>query len=223
MKTIEVVIPTRNRHDKLSQVIDSIVKCEPINHDSIPVYIEIILIFDGDHAGWKKFRHSGNRCIYMVGHNGAVKCRNTWISTSKADFILYATDDIIFDEYSIETVFESMTRNFPDGDGVCGFHQEGNDKYHPTGVALVGKKFIDRYPGRQLFNPDYFHFACQEIHWLAKKLDKFFLCMGAVVKHLNPNIKKEYMDSTHHDARIHTKEDHALIAKRIADGLIWGE
>ena len=89
---------------------------------------------------------------------------------------------------------------------------------------MVGQKFLQRYPDKQLFFPGYFHFACQEILDLCLKIgDKFVCDHEAVVLHKHPCNFKEEMDQTHIDARIKKREDHALIKERKEKGLIWGD
>jgi hypothetical protein len=78
--------------------------------------------------------------------------------------VLYAVDDIEFQDDAIDNAMKEFNDRFKDDDGVIGFTQIGVRDFHPSGVGLVGKKFLDRYPGRKLFNPMYYHFACQEIH-----------------------------------------------------------
>ena len=104
---------------------------------------------------------------------------------------------------------------------LWGFHQIGNS-YNPAGVALVGKRFIDRYPGRALFNPAYYHFACQEIHRAAMKLGKFHLEKTAAVKHWHPGFFKKEMDKTHGEARFFREKDLAISRQREKQGTIWG-
>lgn len=212
LKHIDIVIPTRNRYEKLMKTLKSI-------PDNIGVYI----IFDGDS---KTYNLLQDKKLYttkfLVSLNmGAVYCRNQVIKHCK-DGVLYATDDIIFEPNSIESAFNALNTHFPDDDGVVGFVIDLPD-WHPTGVALVGQKFLRRYPQKQLFNPDYFHFSCQEIYWLAKKLGKFYQEPKAVIKHYHPCFYKEEMDKTHEEARIYREKDHILMRKRKAKGLIWGD
>jgi len=220
MKNIDIVIPTRNRYEKLARTIGSIPLWD---------YIKTNVICDNDVETYKKLltgdglpAHKTISTRLEIEHKGAVYCRNKFISNHCKDGVLYATDDITFEPGSIENAFKAFNSHFPDDDGVVGFIIDLPD-WHPTGVALVGKHFIDRYPKRQLFFPGYFHFSCQEIYWLASKLGKFYQEKNAIVKHYHPGFYKKAMDKTHGEARIYSERDHALIKSRQAKGLIWGD
>jgi len=219
MKHITILIPTRNRIEKLKKTLVSIPKLD---------YIDTIVICDNCYDTLEFVRKLNNPKIFPAvvvprygTFGGSVVCKNTY-SSDVQDGLLYATDDVIFRENAIQNAFECFNKNFPDDDGVVGFVQEGN-AFHPTGVGLVGQKFLQRYPDKKLFFPGYFHFACQEIHDLCQKLGgKFIQEKQASVLHKHPCNFREEMDQTHIDARIRKREDHALIKERKAKGLIWG-
>jgi len=213
MKRMTIVIPTRNRMKKLERTLSSIPELD---------YIDISIICDEDEDTYSKLLIHGRKVFVTLVHyqRGAVYCRNL-ITQSVQDGVLYATDDIVFQEGSIEHAFECFNKNFPDDDGVVGFVQEGNT-FHPVGIALVEQKFLQRYPDKKLFYPGYFHFACQEIYWLANKFERFVQDPEASVFHYHPCYFKEEMDQTHRDARIKRREDHNLIKQREKAGLIWG-
>jgi len=139
------------------------------------------------------------------------------------DAVLYATDDIEFKPGAIEAAAESMREHFPDDDGVVGFNQIGKQSFSRTGVALVGQRFLCRYPERKLFYPGYFHFSCQEIDRLASKLGKFHFDERAKLYHYHPNWDRDEMDKTHEEARVHRGKDLRLSRKRRAEKLIWGD
>ena len=221
MKKITIVIPTRNRLAKLKKTLDSI----PIDDRW-----DIIVICDND-ANTFKAIHKTRPDLLVVNYIepnkafvGAVKVRNYAIKKHVYDGCLYATDDIIFAQGSLAQAYNQFNEKFPDDDGVLGFIQKPNlDKFHPTGVALVGYKFLLRYPDKQLFYPELFHFACQEIHMLATKYNKFYQCQEAIIWHYNPCTYKEEHDQTHEDARKYKKQDMKIIKCRKENKLIWGD
>ena len=218
MQHIDIVIATRNRYEKLKRTLKSIPD-KP--------YIRVGIAIDGEINTLNKFIEEAEIIqnmkigfLYTEDHRGAVFCRNEAIQYCE-DGILYATDDITFEPNSIENAFNAFNRYFPDDDGVIGFVQIP-DNFHPTGVALVGQKFLQRYPSKQLFNPEYNHFACQEIYWLASMLKRFHQEPTAIIRHYHPAFFREEMDETHREARIHREKDHALMKERQDKGLIWG-
>jgi glycosyltransferase involved in cell wall biosynthesis len=221
MKKITVVIPTRNRWEKLQKTIDNI--------PQLP-YLSVYIICDGD--GHTKYNLESNlrpdtkvRC--SGAHKGAVWCRNEIIK-NELDGVLYGTDDITFLPGSIEKAFEIFNKNFLDDDGVVGFHQTPGT-YDPTGVALVGQTFLQRYPGKQLFFPQYYHFSSQEVYRLCEKIQlitgkKVFVQDKQVcLEHLHPCQFREKFDTTHQEARVFRSRDLQLSLHRKQKGLVWGK
>lgn len=133
-----------------------------------------------------------------------------------------ATDDVVFEEGAIDAAIRAMESSFPDGDGVVGFVQTNHKDYSATGVCLVGQKFLQRYPGKQLYFPRYFHFACQEIERLARSLDKLYIEPKARLFHAHPSTGHGKIDRTHHEARFFKAQDQALSKARREAGLTWG-
>ena len=217
MKKLTVIIPTRFRYEKLIRCLDSI----------DDTYVDkIYVICDGDEQTYRKIDAIANgslmQLILIEGHHGSVFCRNL-ITPIVNDGLLYAVDDIEFDKGAIEIAFARFNQTFPDDDGVVGFRQRGvNGTGHPTGVAIMGQKFLQRYPNKQPFFPGYFHFSCQEIHWLAEKLGRFSFEELASLYHHHPAFNSTELDQAHIDARIYKQKDHDLINKRKAMKKIWG-
>lgn len=173
MKQIAVIIPTRNRINRLQETLDSIPNKS---------YISVVVICDNDEQSLQFVnnykRLSIKTCILQHITNkpvGAVTCRNLITSYHVIDGLLYAVDDIKFDLGAIEKAFELFNEKFSNDDGVIGFRQYGVSNYHKSGVALVGQKFLCRYTNKQLFFHKYYHFACQEIYFLANHLNLFHM------------------------------------------------
>jgi len=216
MKKILIVIPTRNRLQKLKRALNSI----PDKPEFEP-----LIVCDGDQNTYNSidiFERKNPMSMWLMrGQNGSAACRNKAAEECE-DGYLYATDDIEFKPNAIEHALQSMNNIFHDDDGVIGFHQEGNKTYHPTGVALVGQKFLQRYPNKRLFYPKYFHFCCQEVHELAIKYNKFYLDKNAAVYHYHPQ-SSGGIDKTHKEARVYKTEDFAIRRERKEKGIIWGD
>jgi len=215
-----IVIPTRNRWDKLVRCLDSIPA-----HD----WIKVCVVCDADgitherlmlEFGYSTIQRPNRFSALIQQHSGSVHCRNWATQHLVLDSALMATDDVEFHMNSIEMARWWMNEKFPDGDGVIGFTQEPN-KFHKTGVCLVGAKFLDRYPNRWLYNPDYFHFACPEILWLAEKYDKFFQSPDSEVHHKVPRKDDGDIDQTHWDARMKKPFDFGKLEQRKKDGKVW--
>lgn len=221
MRRIDVLLPSRGRIVKLQACLNSI----PGQAWGVPIFPRVIV--DGDIETYEAFRYHPQLIVrYYEGHNGSVALRNAE-AMSCEDAIIWAVDDMEFRPGAIEAAVRAMLDRFPDGDGVVGFVQEGN-QFHPTGVGLMGHRFLCRYRNQQPFFPGYFLFACQEIHWLCERIregegrEAFYQEPRAVVIHNHPCNHPENVDQTHHDGRIHKRDDMALMKARKIAGLVWG-
>lgn len=223
MKRIDILIPTRNRLEKLKRMVASIPR-------EIPgIKLQIRILCDGDVETFKYFQSwriacNGDRFSLVLATNpsGSVWLRNLE-APECPDAILWAVDDMIFQPGSIEAAVKAMAKKFPDDDGVIGFTQEGQRHFNPAGVGLMGRAFLKRYPGRRPFFPGYFLFACQEIEWLGTKLGKFYLCPEAKIYHFHPHHHQSEIDATHAEGRASRLNDMNLKAKRMKENLIWGD
>lgn len=218
MKSIDLIIPTRNRLRKLKRCLRSI----PSSANGIPIRVTVVC--DGDQITAQHLQAEPNsiRVIHVKEHSGSVYCRNL-VSQNVEDALLYATDDIRFKRNAVAEAVKEMEKHFPDGDGVVGFNQINAKKFSIAGVALMGQKFLQRYPGRKFLFPGYFHFSCQEIEFLGKKLGKIILAKKAHIIHYHPSFMKNESDDTHREAREYRKLDRKMSNQRYGKGLIWGE
>jgi len=218
MEHIDIIIPTRNRLEKLLRCLKTI----PQSVNGMPMSITVICDGDPVTAQYLRATLNGVNVICVEKHSGSVYCRNLMAQTAE-DALLYATDDIEFKPGAIAEVIRTMNKWFPDGDGVVGFNQINARKFSPTGVALIGQKFLRRYPQRRLFYPGYFHFSCQEIEHLSRKLGKLKLAEKAHIMHYHPAFNKCETDKTHVEARRHKAADKQLSIERFRKGIIWGD
>lgn len=218
MKEISIIIPTRNRHEKLCNCLKS------IPEKILDIQISPIIVCDGDPETAKKLVDNPKvkEVIYVKGNRGIVYCRNL-VTPTVEDALIYATDDIVFQPESIAEVVKSMKQHFPDEDGIIGFHIENAPSFCIAGVSLIGQSFLKRYPGKKLFFPKYFHFSCQEIERLGTKLGKIHSEKKARILHYHPAFYRDEIDRTHEEARKHRQRDKALSINRKEKGLIWGD
>jgi len=215
MDKINVIIPTRNRWDKLRRTLMT------IPPDST---IRTFVVCDGDEATFERLQRNPRPNVFprlLTGHNGAVFCRNYVLKHIRDGGVLCATDDITFTKGMFPHILKEFNAHFPDDDGVLGVCQARS--HHATGIALVGMKFLNRYPNHALYYPGYWHFACQEILWLANKLKRFKATEDVWIEHFHPGFYRGEMDQTHKDARLRRKQDSDLRRQREEKGEIWGQ
>ena len=220
MNKLTIIIPTRHRINKLEKTLGTI--------PNLP-YISIHIVCDGDVETYNylKEKYENKIRISLVeSQKGSLWCRN-YIIQDENDGVLCGTDDIEFEEMSIQNAYETFNKHFLDDDGVVGFVQKPG-QFDFAGVALVGKRFIERYPQKQLFCPVYFHFGSQEIYRLCEKIKQetkkttFVQDENAVIYHYHPSFFPEMMDKTHEEARLHRSRDLLLSKTRKNKGLVWG-
>ena len=221
---ITIMYPTRNRLAKLNRSLCSIFESGTPN-----VEIEIVVVCDGDRKTAEALMCDDRiaRVIFERHHRGSVYARNLVSQAVEGDLIC-AVDDITFDQGAIDAAAAAMKERYPDHDGVIGFRRTDRDhtKMKKTsgmygGVALIGQKFLRRYPNRKLCYPGYFLFAAQEITNLAVKLGRGSVCEEARICHYPPR-KGGGMDQTHLEGREHRKLDRDMRLGRAVSGLLWG-
>lgn len=222
---VTILISTRNRPEKLMRCLESIPR--------LP-WIECAVGWDGLNSVLvpPEIRAAQHRTVSMgfvshesTAHIGSTAMRNMLAQLYADDAIVWAVDDMEFQPGCLEMAMELFNVYFPDTDGVLGFSQEGNPggNHHPTGVGMMGRKFLERYPYKHFLFPGYWLFACQEILWLAEKVGRFKAAKDCKIYHYHPASHKEEMDETHREGRILKMQDHKLITLRREGGMIWGD
>lgn len=225
MNKIDIIIPTRNRLKKLCRCLDSIPR------KGTGLDIQVTIVCDGDAKTATAFigDERVDQVIFLREHRGSVYARN--IATQAIEgHVICAVDDMEFMPGAIEEAHRVLMEKYPDGDGVVGFFRADRDYSKIpkassgmyAGVALIGQKFLQRYPNRKLFCPEYFLFAAQEVTNLGTKLGKICVADNAKMFHHAPR-KGGGMDQTHIDGRQHRLIDRATKKRRGEAGTIWGD
>ena len=224
MNHITLVVPTRNRLGKLKRMLDSI-EYEKINFPFL-----IVVICDADKATYKAMlRDERVSVAKLVGNEipkGSVFCRN--VGTQLAiDGVSWGVDDVVYEPGFFNRAFVKYNSVFPESDGVLALNVLNNRTkvrkrtQSICGLGLVGKTWLDRYPERKLFCPEYNHFSVQEVGRLGKKLNKLVLAEDLKLYHLSP-AAGEPADKTHIEARKNRQRDKQVSVRRHKEGKIWG-
>lgn len=212
MKSVTIIIPTRNRLKKLLWCLGTIPR-EP--------WVRVIVGCDGDldtaQALTALKGDIPHMLVISMEHVGSMELCNL-LAPFADDGLLPLCDDMGFHPEALGSAVDRFNDLFPDDDGVLGLHQTGVSSYGPTGVCLMGQKFLCRYPGKRIFNPAYAHFGDGEICRLAQKIKRFeFSGEGIAVHH------DHEQDQTHKESHRTRGQDRVLKEKRIADGEVWGD
>lgn len=219
MKHVTVIIPTRRRNEKLRRCLKSIQTGKNVT---------VVVGFDGDFRSMIDFvRSEDSKSTIVLGtfeHYGSLVVSNMLASLA-VDGVLCAIDDITFQKEGIARAVDEFNEYFPDDDGVLGIGQTGvGSNYCPTGVSLIGRKFLSRYKNKWPYYPGYFHFyGDKEVHICATKLGKFEQASEFCnVYHYHPIFHREEIDETHETSRQRIGQDASIYYQRQEDGLIWG-
>ena len=217
--TFDLVIPTYKRKDKLIRCLESIpnvsnltiwIYCD--NNDTETCY-EINKLYPYVHTVIaSKKRQAFGIWNYHLYFN------------LQADAMIYLCDDTEFYPNTFANLEKHFQEKFPDTDGVVTFKQ-ANIKGSDSAMGCIGRKFAERYPSKQCFNPNYVSFyADTDIGDYAKKLGKFHYAEDCKINHYHPSIFKNEKDFTHDIIRGIDKDIDTEIHKiRKEQGLLYPE
>jgi len=140
------------------------------------------------------------------------------VRSSDADIMAIVNDYLEIAPGCADAIRRTFDEQFPDTDGVMGLYrskQSGFDGPH----LVIGKKFIERFPNRVFFCPEYWHFWSDREFWAyAKSMDKAVVNPDAmvIVHEFEPG------DTTYKDSRKYKKQDLERWNARQKAGLLWG-
>lgn len=201
---VNVCIPTFDRFDLIRQTIRSILggNYRPI---SITIIVDAGLKAYYDRL-WKYYKikpFANVKLIFNEKRLGWPRSTNRIFRETDHDYYLYASDDLIFRPDTITKLMADMNKHFPDGDGVIGITQNLG-KFCPAAFGLVGRKWINRFPNRQMMYPKYIHFCSDSELWRYSRSIKRFYLSKATVHHNRPfdNCKKLAQTTLTRDRRI---------------------
>lgn len=210
MRKVTVVIPScsSERIPLLMRTIESIQSGSYEN-------VRIVIVADGNKEIYKRVRKKQKVSALLN------KKRKDWtISVNRAlkqfdsDYYIYASDDLIFPPDCIKGAVETMDKHFPDGFGLVTISKKNRCPF-----ALVGRKFVDHFPDRQLFCPDYVHYGGDsELMRAVTKLGVF-----AYPPNRENQVKHFRMkDETWRIARRIRTRDRTVFYKRQKKEYLWG-
>ena len=207
---VNIIIPTCGRLESLKQTIKSI-------KESDYKKVFIFIVADGFIDEIKEFSDTQTTIIHNPERRDWVFSMNKALKLIDGDYFIYAADDIYFQVDCISKAVEAMERIFPSGDALVSLKQR--HKRSGGAFGLMGRKFVNRFPDKAAFCPDYIHFgADKELRLFAERVKLYHLCFAAIVDHNRALRDRTYelgMEVKERDMRIKT-------IKRKRD-LFWGE
>jgi glycosyltransferase involved in cell wall biosynthesis len=131
-----------------------------------------------------------------------------------SDYYIYASDDLIFPGGCIKYAMATMQERFPDGFGVVSIGKKGRAAF-----GLIGRKLVEHFPDRQVFCPDFIHYAGDsELMRTVSKLGIYAFPpqRESMVRHARMK------DETWRLARSVKNRDHKIRQEREEKGYMWG-
>ena len=164
----------------------------------------------------EKFSAFNVSVIRNKKRRGWVASTNRILKEFPADYYIYGSDDLVFPPDLIKGAMFIMKSEFPDGFGVVTLGRR-----HKAIFGLIGNKWVEQFPDRQVFCPFYTHYGADPEHTaFAHKIRKFAFHPDRTekmqVKHYRRN------DETRRFSRSSRDKDLALHKDRLARGRIWG-
>lgn len=213
---VTIAIPTVSfgRFSLLFEMIESIQAGEYKN-------VHIVVVVDGNPKIYEKVK---KRIRKRHLHDVSVilnEERIDWVASINrvlrefdSEYYIYASDDLIFPLDCIKNAMKTMRKCFPDGFGVISLSKRTKCIF-----GLLGRKFADHFPNRQVFCPDFIHYgADSELFRIVKKLGKYAYPpeRESQVEHFR------LKDETRQFARKARNRDGRLKYKRQEKGYRWG-
>lgn len=221
MNSLDIVIPTHNRKNKLLHCIASI--AQAIKSFNVNIYI-----YASDTEELKEysdlFKNDNN---VIVDYHSYKKCSGFWndhIKKMKADAIMTCNDDVLFNQDTIENIFKYYTKYFPNNDGIVGINQTNIIDHLDSAFTIIGTKYADKFPDRNVWCIDYHRFyGDKELGEYAKSINKFYYCNEIKITHLHPSTDIRQLDNTHNNVRKWLNIDRRIYEVRKMRKLLYGK
>ena len=221
--TLEIVIPSKGRLEKLEKTVNSIF----YSARNIPIKLTICFSI---HEELEKFNiiigNIPNVSLELIYNYRVPEFWNTYLNKTDANALCYLNDDVLLLEDTIEVALAEFERVFPNNDGVMGLRQVNIPPKQAVEGAfgIIGKKYTERFPDGQVWCPDYNRFYADfELWQYARKIGKFYFSTISRIEHLHPCTNPKHKDATHDAVRVYLPQDKQTFALRQARGLLWGE
>lgn len=147
---VTVIIPScsTERIPLLTQAVESIRSGSYKN-------VRIVIIADGNRSiQWAMEKQDKVTVLFNKKRMDWTFSVNRAFKEFDSDYYVYASDDLIFPPDCIENALATMKKRFPDGFGLVTISKKNRCPF-----ALIGRKFVEHFPDRQVFCPDFVHYG----------------------------------------------------------------
>ena len=126
---------------------------------------------------------------------------------------------------TIDNIYKEYIEHFPDYDGIMGVNQSNLPPQNSKAAfGIIGTKYADRFPNRQVWCPDYDRFYCDyEMYLYASKIGKFYFSEKTKLNHNHGAFAGEARDETHKEVRKYLETDRFMFNIRQNKKLLWGK
>ena len=205
---IDIIIPTVYRPQLLRDTINSLATS---THKDLTVFV----VVDGNKELLEMVTRWKVAVLFNRKRKDWIFSMNRALQYAHGDAVIYASDDLVFEPECVEIAARSLLQREPELDGLLAITQ--SVKGCSTAFGMMGRTFIERFPGRQVFCPDYVHYASDfELGRYARSINKLYLCPEAKVLH------HRLRDRTWNLAKPIEVRDITIQTQRKEQGLLWG-
>jgi glycosyltransferase involved in cell wall biosynthesis len=213
MNHVNVVIPTFDRWSLLKDTLKSLGRQ---SYKDFSVHV----IVDGnpDVPDW--LRRADLDLLILMSRGDVVRAYREFMVRCESGMVLNASDDLRFHSGCLTAAVYGMNRYFPRSMGVVGINQlqNGSPRGRKYAFTLMNRRYIDHFPDRIVFCPDYVHYRSDMEHGMfAKRSGCFFFSHQAKVDHIRVD------DNTTKLGSMEYKRDRETFRIRREMGLLWGE
>ena len=205
---VTVVIPTLDRWSLLQKTVESI-------HSNTYKDVSVLIIVDGNQELLQLAKSLSAEVLFNEERRDWVWSMNRALRYKREGAVIYASDDLEFDPRCIEIAVNRLEEKMPNTDGLIAIKQSVVGC--STAFGLLGHRFIERFPDRAVFCPDYVHYGSDsELGRFAHSINRLHICDEARVKH------HRLQDTTYRTAKPMEIQDFHYIDIRREAGLLWG-
>lgn len=229
MISYDVVVPSYKRVKKLTRFIESFKLSNRLELFSLYVYFD-----NCDEDSYKEIS-TKYKDINLAVMEKQYRAFRIWNYHMKEKFdtnkggMFYLCDDTKLSRNCLLNATKYLEKRF-ENDGVVGVSQKnillqrGGQGFCQSAMGVIGNKFMERFPDRQVFCPDYISFkADNELGQFAAKIGRFYFAETAELIHYHPRFFPGEKDVTHNIVRdAQVDKDRELYVERHNQKLIWG-
>jgi len=190
-----IIVPTKNRWEKLLRTLKAIKNNTTISH-------EVIIIFDGDIENSKKLVKEKEKNYKILCNNQSQEywhCINQGCYLSSGDYIVYLADDIRPRKNWLKHSIEIFEKNFKDGIGLVGLRTDIGEGITHAPHGMVSRKFVAMKG--YLAPPVYKHYFCDtELSLRMQKIDKYIPTKKVVLNHDKPTKDRKFQDEVYSES-----------------------